>query len=484
MSISEWSTASAIRGTVAKGEASCVESARFFLDRVSKLNPSLNAILTITEERAMATATTLDKSKAKGKALPPLAGVPVVVKDNLCTKGQKTTCGSRMLADWTAPYDATVVERLEAAGALMVGKANMDEFAMGSSGETSAFGPALNPWNRKMVPGGSSSGSASAVSAGMATLALGSDTGGSVKQPAAFCGLVGLRPTYGRVSRYGLVAFASSLDQVGPLARNADDCALLFSAISGEDPRDSTCLKLPPESQRLEPLDVKKLRVGLLAEQIGKGVAPAVREGVLKAAAILENGGAMVSEVSLPHASYALAAYYVIAPAECSANLARYDGVRYGFSPGGPDSGERAEASRSAGFGEEVKRRILAGTFVLSAGYRDAFYNKALFARQAITRDFENAFKEVDILLGPATPGPAFPIGERSGDPMRMYLCDVFTIPPNLGGFPSLSFPCGFASDGLPVGAQISGRRLGEPLLLQTAKFIEERLCLLERHPS
>ncbi len=484
MTLSEWSTASAIRGAIARGEVSCAECARFFLDRINLLNPRLNAILTVTEERAIAAARALDERGAKGQPLPPLAGVPVVVKDNICTKGLRTTCGSRMLADWLAPYDATVVERLEAAGALVVGKANMDEFAMGSSGETSAFGPALNPWNVRMVPGGSSSGSAAAVSAGMAPLALGSDTGGSVKQPAAFCGLVGLRPTYGRVSRYGLVAFASSLDQVGPIARNVDDCALLFSAISGEDPKDSTCLKLPPEKEKLAPLEAKKLRVGLLREQAGDGPDPAVREGVLRAAALLEDGGASVREVSLPHASYALAAYYVIAPAECSANLARYDGVRYGLSPGRLQGAERAEASRSLGFGEEVKRRILAGTFVLSAGYRDDFYNKAVSVRRAIAGDFEKAFKEVDLLLGPATPGPAFPLGERSGDPMRMYLCDVFTIPPNLAGLPSLSLPCGFASGGLPVGAQLSGRTLGEPLLLQTAKFLEERLGVFERHPS
>ncbi len=484
MTLSAWSTAASIRDTVAKGEISCAEIARFFLDRMESLNPGLNAIVTVTEERALAAAKALDERRAKGEQLPPLAGVPAVVKDNLCAKGTKTTCGSRMLAGYVAPYDATVISKLEAAGAIITGKANMDEFAMGSSGETSAFGPARNPWNRKLVPGGSSSGAAAAVAAGMAPFALGSDTGGSVKQPAAFCGLAGLRPTYGRVSRYGLVAFASSLDQVGPMARTVEDCALLFSAISGADSRDSTCLDVAPEPAPRPPLDPRGLRVGLLAEQLEENLDPAVRDGVMKAAAILRDGGARVREISLPHASYALAAYYVIAPAECSTNLARYDGVRYGLRVNAPTTGEQTEATRSAGFGEEVTRRILTGTFVLSAGYRDAYYEKAVRARGAITLDFENAFGEVDVLLGPTTPGPAFALGSRSGDPLSMYLCDVFTIPPNLGGFPGISLPCGFTDGGLPVGAQLVGRRLQESLLLKTAAFLENGFGLTERHPE
>ena len=484
MTLSAWSTAASIRDAVAKGEISCAEVARFFLDRIESLNPGLNAIITVTGERALEAANGLDERRAKGETLPPLAGVPVVVKDNLCAKGVKATCGSRMLAGYVAQYDATVVSRLEADGALVLGKSNMDEFAMGSSGETSAFGPARNPWNRSLVPGGSSSGSAVAVSAGMAPLALGSDTGGSVKQPAAFCGLVGLRPTYGRVSRYGLVAFASSLDQVGPLARTVEDCALLFGAISGADSRDSTCLGLPPETAAVPPLEPRRLRVGLLAEQLEENLDPAVREGVLKAAAILRDGGAELREILLPHASYALAAYYVIAPAECSANLARYDGVRYGLRVDAPTAEELAEATRSAGFGEEVTRRILTGTFVLSAGYRDAYYEKAVKAREVITLDFEKAFEQVDVLLGPTTPGPAFSLGALSGDPLSMYLCDVFTIPPNLGGFPSLSLPSGFTGEGLPVGAQLVGRRLQESLLLGAAAFLESGFGLNERHPE
>ncbi len=484
MSLTIWSSAAEIRDAVAGGEVSCAEVARLSLDRVSARNPPLNALLRVTEARALARAAELDALCARGGALPPLAGVPLVVKDNLCTRGERTTCASRILEDYEPPYDATAVSRLEGAGALLLGKANLDEFGMGSTGENSDFGPTLNPWDPARVPGGSSSGAAAAVASGMVPCALGSDTGGSVRQPAAFCGLYGLRPTYGRVSRYGLVAFASSLDQVGPLARTARDAFLAFAAISGPDPADSTSLPDPPEPLEPPAPRLEGLRVGLLADQLGADVDPEVRALVAGAAERLRAGGAEVREAALPHAGYGVATYYVLAPAECSSNLARFDGVRYGLREPREELLEQYEASRGAGFGDEVKRRVLAGTFVLSAGYRGAFYERARRARAAIAADFARAFAEVDLLLGPTTPGPAFPLGREGGDPLSLYLCDVFTIPPALAGLPALSVPCGFTAAGLPVGAQLVGRRLEERTLFRAAGFLEEALGLAGRHPS
>ena len=482
MTAVQWMDAPTLRAAVGRGELSCEEVARVHLDRAGAQGRRLNAILTLTDEHALADARRWDSARARGERLPPLAGVPVVLKDNLCTKGVRTTCGSRMLQGYVPPYDATVVERLRAAGAVIVGKANMDEFAMGSSTENSAFGPAKNPWRTTHVPGGSSGGCAAAVAAGLATLALGSDTGGSVKQPAALCGVVGLRPTYGRVSRYGLVAFASSLDQVGPMTRTVMDNLLLLSAISGSDGRDSTCAPRAPSSAEPPEPGAAGLRVGIARDQVDSA-EPEVAQAVLACGERLREAGASVRDVSLRNAQCALATYYVLAVAEASSNLARYDGVRYGLRVPGRNLEEQYEATRAAGFGAEAKRRILLGTYVLSAGYYDAYYARAQRARALVRRDFEEAFEQVDVILGPTAPTAAFPLGERAQDPLRMYLCDVYTVPPNLGGFPGLSVPCGFTGDGLPIGAQIVGPHWSERTLYRAGLAIESALGLSDRHP-
>jgi aspartyl-tRNA(Asn)/glutamyl-tRNA(Gln) amidotransferase subunit A len=472
-----------LRDLVAHREVSCEEVTQIHLDRIAALNPTLNALLTVDSEGALAASRDLDVRMARGEAPPPLAGVPAVVKDNLCTRGLRTTCGSKILENYIPPYDGTAVARLRASGAVILGKANMDEFAMGSSTENSAFGPARNPWDQSRVPGGSSGGSAAAVAAGLAPLALGSDTGGSVKQPAALCGTVGMRPTYGRVSRYGLVAFASSLDQVGPITRTVEDNFLLLAAISGADPMDATCAALSPFDPSTAQGDVRGLRVGLVTEQAGDGPDPEITEAVMRAARLLEDAGAKLVDVSLPHSGSALAAYYVLATAEASSNLARYDGVRYGSREEGDTASATCERTRTAGFGPEVKRRILLGTFVLSEGYREAYYLRAQHARDLVALDFERAFKSADVLLGPTTPTPAFPFGEKTLDPVAMYLSDIYTVPSSLAGLPGLSIPCGFTRAGLPVGAQLVGRPFEELVLYRAALFLERSLGLARRAP-
>ncbi len=459
-----------------EGELSAAEAVGAYLDRIDEVNPNIHAYLTVREE-VMDEAREVDRRRAAGEELPLLAGVPVAIKDNLSTRGVRTTCASRMLENYVPPYDATVVEKLRDAGALQLGKTNLDEFAMGSSSENSYFGPTRNPWDLRRVPGGSSSGSAAAVAAGLAPWALGSDTGGSIRQPASFCGIVGLKPTYGRVSRWGLVAFASSLDQVGPLTRDVRDCALLLEVISGQDDRDATSAAVAvPRYQDYLGKGVRGLVAGVPKEYFGPGVDPGVRWVVEAAIAALGREGVRVEEVSLPHSEYALSTYYIVAPAEASANLARYDGVRYGFRAAGAENEDLVtfySRNRSQGFGAEVKRRIMLGTYVLSAGYYDAYYLKAQKVRSLLRRDFEEAFQTCDFLVGPTSPTVAFPLGERSDDPWSMYLADVLTVPVNLVGVPALSLPVGLSA-GLPVGLQIIGKPFDEGTLLRVGRAVEE----------
>lgn len=454
-------------------EVSAQEIAADVLKRIDAVDGRVRAYITITRERAMAQARAVDDKIAAGEPLPPLAGIPGAIKDNMCTAGIKTTCASRMLANFVPPYDATVVARLQAQGLVMVGKANMDEFAMGSSTENSAFFPTHNPWDLRMVPGGSSGGSAAAVAAGEAVWALGSDTGGSIRQPASFCGVVGLKPTYGRVSRYGLVAFASSLDQIGPITRDVTDCALVLNAISGWDAHDSTSINAPvPDYTKALVDDVKGLKIGLPREYFTEGTDPAVAQAVRRAVEQLVSLGAEVDEVSLPHTPYALPTYYLIAPAEASSNLARYDGVGFGHRGAGDDIVAMYTKSRSEGFGAEVKRRIMLGTYALSSGYYDAYYLKALRVRTLIKQDFDKAFARFDVLVTPTSPTVAFPLGAVS-DPLTMYMQDICTIPVNLAGVPAISLPCGFAN-GLPIGLQIIGKPLAEETILRVAYTFEQ----------
>ncbi len=466
-----------LRRMLERGEVSAQEILDSVMDRVEQVEDRVHAYLALTREEAEAAAQSADDARRRGEDPGAAAGIPMAVKDVLCTRGIPTTCASRMLEGYVPVYDATVVERLRRQGLTMVGKANMDEFAMGSSTENSAFGPTRNPWDLEKVPGGSSGGSAAAVAAGEAVWALGSDTGGSIRQPASFCGLVGMKPTYGRVSRYGLVAFASSLDQVGPITRDVRDCALLLSLISGHDPLDSTSLEHEVPDY-LAALDggVKGLRVGVPRELMGEGLTPGVREAVERSLRLLEGLGAEVEEASLPHLDFALSAYYIIAPAEASSNLARFDGVRYGLRvEGSEDILEMYGRSRAAGFGPEVKRRIMLGTYALSAGYYEAYYGQAQKVRTLIVRDFQAAFERFDVLVGPTSPTPAFGLGEKVGDPLAMYLSDVCTIPVNLAGIPAVSIPCGL-EDGLPVGLQIMGRVLDEATVLRAARAMEEAI--------
>jgi len=423
----------------------------------------------VLADRARAAADAVDASDDKG----PLAGVPIAVKDNMCTRGIPTTCSSRILDEWKPPYDATVIDRVRAAGAVIVGKTNLDEFAMGSSTENSAFGPTRNPHDVTRVPGGSSGGSAAAVAAGFATLALGSDTGGSIRQPASLCGVVGAKPTYGTVSRYGLVAFASSLDQIGPFASNIDDAALLLETVWAHDPCDST--SIPGARPSLETgSDVRGLRVGLIDEMVAAdGIEPAVRDAVVRASAALAAAGAEVGSVSLPSTRYGISAYYLIAPAEASSNLARYDGVRYGIRVPGNDVAEMNAKTRDAGFGPEVKRRIMLGTYALSAGYYDAYYGQAQRVRTLIVRDFDRAYEQFDVLLAPTSPTVAFELGAKTADPLAMYLCDVCTVPVNLSGQCAISVPFGDAA-GLPIGVQVLAPTLGEPVMFRAARAIEQ----------
>ncbi|BBW98342.1 Asp-tRNA(Asn)/Glu-tRNA(Gln) amidotransferase subunit GatA [Geobacillus icigianus] len=443
--------------------------------RIGEVEEKVQAFLTLNEEQARAKAKELDDKLAKGEETHPLFGLPIGIKDNIVTKGLRTTCASKILYNFDPIYDATVMERLNAAGAITIGKLNMDEFAMGSSTENSGFQLTRNPWDLERVPGGSSGGSAAAVAAGEVPFSLGSDTGGSIRQPAAFCGVVGLKPTYGRVSRFGLVAFASSLDQIGPITRTVEDNAYLLQVISGVDPMDSTSANIPvPNYVEALTGDIKGLKIAVPKEYLGEGVDEGVRQSVLAALNVLEKLGATWEEVSLPHSKYALATYYLLASSEASANLARFDGVRYGYrTDNAKNLIDMYKLTRSEGFGNEVKRRIMLGTFALSSGYYDAYYKKAQKVRTLIKRDFENVFEQYDVIIGPTTPTPAFQIGEKTSDPLTMYMNDILTIPVNLAGVPAISVPCGFV-DGLPVGLQIIGKHFDESTVYRVAHAFEQ----------
>ncbi|MDE2040487.1 MAG: Asp-tRNA(Asn)/Glu-tRNA(Gln) amidotransferase subunit GatA [Elusimicrobia bacterium] len=468
-------SAARIAGGVRSGEFSAQEVLKAFLSRIERDEPRVRAFLALFGEQALEAARAVDAKRAAGDPLGALAGVPVALKDNILVKGVETTCASKILRGHRSAYDAHVVERLRAADAVPLGKTNMDEFAMGSSTENSAFFKTANPWDTGRVPGGSSGGSAAAVAAGFAPLALGSDTGGSIRQPAAFCGVVGLKPTYGLVSRYGLVAFASSLDQIGPLSRTVEDAALALSVIAGHDARDTTSATAAPEAALKSGRGLSGLRVGLPKEYFVSGLDAEVEKSVREAIAALERLGARAVEISLPHTRYALSSYYIIAPSEASSNLARFDGVRYGLRAGEAASLEQLyERTRGQGFGPEVKRRIMLGTYALSSGYYDAYYAKAQRVRTLIARDFERVFAEsVDLIAAPTTPTPPFRLGEKLDDPLSMYLSDVFTIPSNMAGNASLSIPCGLTAGGLPIGLQLIGGRFKEGLLLGAARALE-----------
>jgi aspartyl-tRNA(Asn)/glutamyl-tRNA(Gln) amidotransferase subunit A len=452
---------------------SSVELTKQYLARIKKVEPKVKAFTTVTEELALQQAKKADEAIATGK-IQPMTGIPIAIKDVICTKGVRTTCSSKMLENFVPPYDATVMEKLNDAGAVMLGKANMDEFAMGSSTENSAFFATHNPWDLNRVPGGSSGGSAVAVAAGEAVCALGSDTGGSIRQPAGFCSVVGMKPTYGRVSRYGLVAFASSLDQIGPLTRDVTDCALLMNVIADYDKRDSTSVPepVPDYTKSLKP-DLKGMKLGIPKEYYVEGMQEGVADAMKIAIKKLEELGAKLEEMSLPHTPYALAVYYIIAPSEASANLARYDGVKFGYSYKGDTMWESMEKTRGNGFGEEVKRRIMLGTYALSAGYYDAWYLKAQKVRTLIRREFDKVFEKYDALVTPTSPTVPFKIGERTDDPLTMYLSDICTLPANIAGVPGISIQAGFV-DGLPVGMQILGKNFGEETILHVAYAYEQ----------
>ena len=477
-------TLTQIRDGLAAGDFSSVEITRDLLDRIAATDGALNAYITVTEAQALQQAEAADRDRAAGNA-GPLNGLPLAIKDIFCTDGVRTSCASRMLDNFIAPYDATVIARLRDAGTVMLGKTNMDEFAMGSSNESSHYGPVRNPWDRDRVPGGSSGGSAVAVAAGMAPAALGTDTGGSIRQPAAFCGITGLKPTYGRVSRYGMIAYASSLDQGGPMARSAEDCALLLEGIAGFDARDSTSIdrEVPDYGARLDD-GIDGLRIGLPKQYFAAGLDDGVARVIDAAIDEYRRLGAEVIEVDLPNSGIAIPAYYVVAMAECSSNLSRFDGVRFGHRCDDPkDLEDLYKRSRAEGFGDEVKRRILIGTYALSAGYYDAYYLKAQKLRRLISNDFQAAFERVDLIAGPTTPTPAFPLGDNRDDPVAMYLQDIYTISVNLAGLPAISLPAGF-SDGLPVGLQLIGNYFDEARLLNAAHRFQQATDWHLRQPE
>jgi aspartyl-tRNA(Asn)/glutamyl-tRNA(Gln) amidotransferase subunit A len=466
-------TVAALAGRLAAGDVRASEVTAAHLDRIRAVDARLHAFHAVVAEQAVARAAALDRHRERGGAIGRLHGVPIAIKDNVSTRGVATTASSRILSSYVPPYNATVVDRLEAAGAVIIGKTNLDEFAMGSSTENSAFGPSRNPWDPSRTPGGSSGGSAVAVAARLAPAALGSDTGGSIRQPAALCGVVGLKPTYGRVSRYGLLAFASSLDQIGPITRTASDAAILLAVVAGADIHDATASGEPvPDYHAALTGDLRGLRVGVPHSVLVEGIDRAVRAAFNQALEVLSAGGATLVDIELPHTRHAIPVYYLIATAEASSNLARYDGVRYGFRA--PLSREDTlqtmyDRTREAGFGAEVKRRIMLGTYVLSAGYYDAYYLKAQQVRTLLRRDYDSAFTAVDVVAMPTTPTPAFRLGEKVADPLQMYLADVFTVSANLAGLPAISVPCGFADDRLPVGLQLTGRPFDEATLLRVA---------------
>jgi len=470
-------------------ERTAVEIAESTLETLQALEPKLHSFLSVTADQALEQARQVDAKIAAGESIGMLAGIPIGIKDNMCTQGVRTTCGSKILQNFVPPYESTVTQRLKDAGAVMVGKTNLDEFAMGSSTENSAYQLTANPWDLERVPGGSSGGSAAAVAAGQCPIALGSDTGGSIRQPASLCGVVGMKPTYGLVSRYGLVAYASSLDQIGPFSRTVEDTAILLGAIAGHDPKDSTSLKveIPDYASSLRP-DFKprgKLRVGIIKETFGQGLDAVVESAVTKAVEVLQELGAEIQVISCPQFRYGLPTYYIIAPSEASANLARYDGVKYGYRVEDADNLLKMYAkTRAEGFGAEVKRRIMIGTYALSAGYYDAYYLKAQKVRTLIKQDFENAFQQVDVLVCPTSPTTAFKAGEKTDDPLSMYLSDLMTIPVNLAGLPALSIPCGFDAQGLPIGMQMIGNVLQEETLLSVAYAYEQATDWHTRTPS
>ncbi len=471
-------TAWKLKDLMNRGEISCEEIVSSLFRHIHRTDPSVNAYVTLLEKSAKEAATQIDRRRKRGEALGPLAGLPVAVKDNICTQGVRTTCASRILSDFTPPYDATAVEKLKQADAVRIGKTNMDEFGMGSSNETSFYGLVRHPRDAKRIPGGSSGGSAAAVASNMATFALGSDTGGSVRQPASLCGVVGMKPTYGRVSRYGLVAYASSMDHIGAIAKDVKDCAMLLSVICGHDPKDSTSLQ-SPDVDFIESLDgnIRYIRTGIAGEYFGAGLDRDVREAVMEGIKQLEGLGARTEKVSLPHLDKAIAAYYVLATAEASSNLARYDGVEYGLRPEGElELYGMYKKTTSEGFGAEVKRRIILGTYVLSEGYYDAYYAKAQKARTKVREDFNRVFEKVDVIITPTSPTTAFRIGEKIDDPLAIYLSDIYTVSANLAGIPAISVPCGKDSKGLPVGLQIMGKPLSESLLLNVAYALEQNL--------
>jgi aspartyl-tRNA(Asn)/glutamyl-tRNA(Gln) amidotransferase subunit A len=471
--MTDLASVSETRDAVRSGALSAADACRAALDRIASIDGTLNAFNTVSTDRALARAAEVDQNRTT-LAATPLTGVPIALKDNICTRGIRTTASSRILETFVPPYDATVVERLNAAGAVIIGKTNCDEFAMGSSNENSAFGPVKNPWALDRIPGGSSGGSAVAVAAGMTPLSLGSETGGSIRQPAAMCGIVGLKPTYGRVSRYGLLAFGSSLDQIGPFGRRARDCAIALGVIAGADKADSTsATRAVDDYEAALTGEVRGLRIGVPSRMLSSGVDPEIAQALSASLDVLRARGATVVDIDLPHAKYAISVYYMVATAEASSNLARYDGVRYGLRSVEDDLGSMYANSREKGFGAEVKRRIMLGTYVLSAGYYDAYYLKAQQVRTLIRRDYDEAFQRVDVVAMPTSPIPPFKIGEKTADPLQMYLADVFTVSANLAGLPAISVPCGFTSTDLPIGLQFTGRAFDESTLLRVADAYE-----------
>ena len=464
-----------------KKEVTSKEVTQVVISRIEEIEPKINAYVTRTFDLALDQAKRVDEKIARGEEIHPLAGIPVAVKDNMCTRGVRTTCGSKILHNFIPPYDATVIKRLKEADAVIIGKTNMDEFAMGSSCETSFFGPTHNPHNLETVPGGSSGGSAAAVSADECILAIGSDTGGSIRQPASFCGIVGLKPTYGRVSRYGLIAYASSFDQIGTLTKDVADAALLMGVISGHDQRDSTSVKIdvPDYPDYLEE-DLEGIRIGVPTEYLSEGIDPEVRSVILQAIGVISGIGIQCEDISMPHTEYAIPCYYLLVTSEASSNLARYDGVQYGYRAGSSLL-DMYKKTRSEGFGDEVKRRIMLGTYALSAGYYDAYYLKAQKVRTLIKQDFDKAFEKYDALITPVSPFPAFKIGEKMDDPLQMYLADIYTVTINLAGVPAISIPCGFSQDGLPIGLQIICKPFNEQTLLKIAFALERYLDRSEK---
>ena len=479
-------TAQEIRSGIIEKQFTAKEVITSFFERIYERDTIVDGFLTLCQEEALAQAEHIDEKIKKGEQIGRLGGVPIAIKDNMCTDGIKTTCASKMLYDFIPPYDATVIKKLKEADAIIIGKTNMDEFAMGSSTENSAFKKTKNPWDRERVPGGSSGGSAAVVSAGMTPIALGSDTGGSIRQPAAFCGVVGLKPTYGLVSRFGLIAFGSSLDQIGPFARNVKDSALVLEAIQGEDKLDSTSVKHPITEDYMSCIEegVKGMRIAVPVEFFQSGLDEEIAVSIKESIEKLKSLGAVVEEISLPITAEGLSAYYIISSAEASSNLARFDGIRYGYRTEEFENlDELMEKSRSEGFGEEVKRRIMLGTYALSSGYYDAYYNRAQKLRKKIKEQFNKAFESYDLILSPTSPVLPFKIGEKSSDPIEMYLADIYTININLAGIPALSMPCGFSKNGLPIGLQIIGPHYGEDKIFKAAYALEQELKLIAMQP-